>query len=407
MSGITDRRDFIRALGCGLPACAALPYTGSGNPSAPSAQPPPLSNTADHVARGKIHDVTDFGARGDGEADDTEAIQAAIDARRDESVRVYFPSGTYLHTGLSVQTSAGADGSRILMGDGTQSRLVHTGEGPSIRAGLVRKPGLIEFRSLHIDGGDGKGSHGIHFDRTRTVMVMVRDCGISHHGASGIYSLDSWHTRIVNCLIVRNGDAGIWLSGSNGPYIWANTVERNPIGVKLGSTVSEYEGATSRRVQGGRLSGMNIIQRNDEVGVLLREVEGVSVTGNYFEANGVGIRQENSINNLGSTIRENRFNISDHGCAVELMGGRHVAVRHNTVVGGGGGGDAAYQFAEPARAIAFERGYVASTVSAQTIGDDTGLSTSADSSNLSDTVSDNHRRITSIERALRRYGVID
>lgn len=403
---MTDRRDFIRSLGSAVPAWAALPFA-FGSPSRHSDLKPPCGGEPLAGGEAGIRDVRAFGARGDGESDDTRAIQSAIDERPDEAAIVYFPSGTYRHTGLTVQSSPGAVGSRLLVGSGMQSRLLHAAEGPSFRVSLVGKPGTIEFRSLHIDGGGPQSTHGIMFDRTKTVVAVVRDCALRRHGLCGIYSLDSWHTRVVNCLIVRNGEAGVWLSGSNGPYLWANTIERNRIGVKVGAGADEYEGASNRRVQGGRLAGMNIIQSNDEVGILLRGVEGVSVTGNYFEGNSVGIRQEPSTINIGSTISENRFNVSERGCAVEVLGGHHTEVRSNTVVGGGGSDDVAYRFEDVGRDFSFQRGYIASTISTNVVSDGTGLPVGGRKGELEASVRDNRQRISEIERALRKYGVLD
>lgn len=39
--------------------------------------------------------VKDFGAVGDGKTDDTEAIQAAVDAAENGPASVYFPPGVY------------------------------------------------------------------------------------------------------------------------------------------------------------------------------------------------------------------------------------------------------------------------------------------------------------------------
>ena len=47
-------------------------------------------------AGAKNFDVRDFGARGDGAAKDTAAIQRAVDACAKDGGRVVVPSGTYL-----------------------------------------------------------------------------------------------------------------------------------------------------------------------------------------------------------------------------------------------------------------------------------------------------------------------
>jgi len=71
----------------------------------------------------RVFDVTRFGGRGDGKADDTAAVQAAIDhALKAGGGRVHIPSGLWRVTKTLVVKSAG---SLDLTGDGLSSVLLH------------------------------------------------------------------------------------------------------------------------------------------------------------------------------------------------------------------------------------------------------------------------------------------
>src|SRR5687767_2340064 len=72
--------------------------------------------------------VLDFGAKGDGQADDAPAIQGLINAK---TGTIRFPAGTYRLTQPLVVDSDKV-GFTSLIGDGT-ARLVMSGPGPAIR----------------------------------------------------------------------------------------------------------------------------------------------------------------------------------------------------------------------------------------------------------------------------------
>ena len=136
-----------------------------------------------------VFSVREFGARGDGVADDTESVQAAVDAAvKAKGGRVHFPSGSYrLTKTITIASSDRLD----LTGDGFSSVLLHAGpehclawqEGSACRessvrdlciaaAGQSKDPGIAAiaclggverslFSHLLLTGGDIRMGSGI------------------------------------------------------------------------------------------------------------------------------------------------------------------------------------------------------------------------------------------------------
>src|SRR5437867_1494228 len=109
-------------------------------------------------------DVTAFGARGDGQADDTAAVQRAVDS---QAGAVRFPKGTYRLT-RPVVVDLDRVGFTALVGDGT-ARIVMAGAGPAFKfvgshAGSadptsVRENVWRNQRTPTVDGLEVVGAH--------------------------------------------------------------------------------------------------------------------------------------------------------------------------------------------------------------------------------------------------------
>ena len=137
------------------------------------------------TALAKLRDtvsVKDFGAVGDGTTDDTAAIQAAITASANKSV--YFPSGTYVATTLTVSNPC------RLFGEGI------------IKKTTAASSALLTLNTNDVDI-DGIEFRGASFDATPASVVFL-DTAIKVYGASSV----SPYRRFNITNVKVNGFAG-------------------------------------------------------------------------------------------------------------------------------------------------------------------------------------------------------
>lgn len=173
-------------------------------PSAPSY--PNSSGTATVVPRPAVTDVRDYGALGDGVADDTTAINAAVAAAHSAGTSIYFPAGEYLVTAFPA-----LDDHDIVHGDGMDhTTIIFSGSGTLVTLSSKMR---VHFKNMGfwITGVSGQGFRLSNCFSCSFDSVMVRG---SHTSATyptylstvGI-RLDSntGGTMIINCLISNFG----------------------------------------------------------------------------------------------------------------------------------------------------------------------------------------------------------
>jgi hypothetical protein len=201
--------------------------------------------------------VRDFGAVGDGKADDTAAIQKAIDAGIGQ---LRFPTGVYRLT-RPLLIELDRVGFTALDGGGT-ARLVMAGPGPGVRLVGTHdgtadpqqfKPNVwdrqrapqvtaLEIVGAHPEacGIEADGTmqltlsrlvvrrtlHAIHL-RRRNRNILVADCHLYENRGIGIFydNVDLHQSNIVGCHISYNGGGGIVSKGGNVRNIHVGTCD--------------------------------------------------------------------------------------------------------------------------------------------------------------------------------------
>lgn len=208
----------------------------------------------------KLRDVVsvkDFGAVGDGTTDDTDAIQAALDAHS----HVHFPAGTYLHTGILLNSG------NTLSGDGWGATTLYLDDESNTHSLFGSSTDDVTIRNLKVFGNKtnqtgGNNGRGIYFispsatcSRIHLENVWVDSC--EDHGVffSTNAGLDS---GIYHCISTNNGDGtgpgGTGFLLGRGAYLVGCYAEGNDLnGFKSASGV--HIGCTSKNNSGGFETG--------------------------------------------------------------------------------------------------------------------------------------------------------
>lgn len=140
--------------------------------------------------------VLDFGAKGDGVADDTEAIQAAIDAAENGGV-IELPRGTYKVRGLKVTkhgttiTGEARWGTRIARHSGTKPLLDFSGQ--------FSLDGHLKFCSLSNITLTGDYQSGVLLQSYFVDNFVFRDVSFRYCSGLAMDVVEMWDTRFYNC----------------------------------------------------------------------------------------------------------------------------------------------------------------------------------------------------------------
>jgi len=263
---------------------------------------------AAQVPRRQLNIIDDFGAVGDGVADDTEALQQAIDSRQD----IYIPKGTYRFTEtLHIKKDtrlAGFGGGWKASG---QSTLLYDGAAGGTALSAI-KGGYFQMRRICLDG-NRKAAIGIYWEYF-TSHSLLEDVGITRTTEHGLFITKTYYANFVRLNVLYNLGNGVTLSNKVGPVNYLNFTSCR---FSNNGTDNEYDGIKNIAVGYGfgtinagtciNLIGC-VFEGNGGAG-LYREGIGsnVLVSGGYFEQNArAAIQRDRDANGEDALLNKDR-----------------------------------------------------------------------------------------------------
>ncbi|MET8370500.1 glycosyl hydrolase family 28-related protein [Micromonospora sp. DT68] len=213
------------------------------------------ANGLSSLGDGRVVNVRDHGATGDGAADDTEALQAAIDAARPTGGIVFLPPGVYLTRRLTLRSrvhlrGSGGDATVLRLRAGANSAILESEDfarltGTRSDAGIT----LFSIRDLTLDGnkeqnpagGYGLRVYGYGYEITEVIIFNCRNDGIfsewgptaalaapSHqmearltavrahdNDGHGVAFQGPHDSMFLNCVAFENAGAGFRVAGDS------------------------------------------------------------------------------------------------------------------------------------------------------------------------------------------------
>lgn len=268
--------------------------------------------------------IKDFGAKGDGETDDTKALKAAIAEAAKSEGTIYFPTGEYCihpielpsHISL-IGNSAWAYANKDKKDADFIGRTIITALSGNARAmfdlGDSRGTRIV---GLTLNGNKkGKAMHGVYARHAGCEQhICIEDCRIQNFSGSGIKLERCWVFAVRRSLMMFNGEHGIDLTGGYDGWIIDNQLTANKEAglFARGKAPEDASEAYKKQIKFfGTASVMitaNRIEWNKEGGILLNGSNSMQITGCAIDHNfGPGIKLSNSIGNTvsGNMVRSN------------------------------------------------------------------------------------------------------
>ncbi len=281
--------------------------------------------------------IRDFGAKGDGQTDDTAALIAAMDAATRENGTVYFPRGNYMihpvkvpsHITLMGNSSWGYSNRKDEAGNGLDPEYMGNTVLTALSGDADAFLDLDGCRGTRIIGLTldgrwlGKCMHGI-YSRHRGVEQnnCYEDCRINHFTGCGLKMDWVWVFAIRRCIIIDNGLHGIDVDRGYDGWVIDNQISANRrMGINAGPGMVCYTG--------------NRIEWNKEGGILCDDTQNVNITGNSFDHNfGPAIWFKNSRASAASgnmSRNDGSGRTDDTSCAFLIEDSQGIALTGNTV----------------------------------------------------------------------------
>lgn len=248
-----------------------------------------------------VLNVKNFGAKGDGNTSDTEAIQKALDAAGEINGTVWFPSGVYRCHDLKVPpyVTLLADSAWIFRCEKRGAVLELDSTEASCLLDITGSYG-VRIRGLMLNGirDTEKPIHGIYLNNPekwspKEDTIVIDDTKVMNFSGHGVFFRRVWLFIVRHSQFMSNKGDGIRLLGWDG-FVTDNQFSANggngfgcdDCGATVMFTANrvEWNGGYGLFIHAGddwNVTG-NSFDRNCEAGLYALKASAVAITGNVF-----------------------------------------------------------------------------------------------------------------------------
>ncbi len=226
-------------------------------------------------------DVRDYGAKGDGESDDTKSIQAALDAAAPAHGTVFVPEGVYSCSELRMAKGTGLQGLPTWSYRDSRGSVLRLNDG-KVKC-LLNLTGAIgaTVQGLCLHGAGLKGEnpiHGILVDKAdygpEEDTPRIDSCRIEKFSGDGIRLERIWCFSVRHNQCYGNQGCGMRVRGWDG-FVLDNWFSGNGM-----AGYGTYEENNATTITGNR------IEWNMHGGILIHGGSHYNITGNYIDRSG-------------------------------------------------------------------------------------------------------------------------
>lgn len=296
-------------------------------------------NASDAKISDISYNVRAYGALGDGLADDTGAVQAAIEAASITGGVMYFPPGAYVINAMLLIPSnvhlkgAGELTTVLKFGviDHGITNIDPVGGNESIYLSHFSIDGSdVTYFGVFLDGVQGAcinqvrvistGSHGISL--RNGVRAKIVNCTVTNNGGSGVEFVSQTDSIIQGCNINSNIERGIMLQGGS----MRNRIDSNDISLNTLSGVMLPLASTATQ----NTISNNVLWKNSGSGIVIQSMFN-TITGNTVRENGTTGADQGVMCNASYNIIANNIITEGKGVGIDVGGGSNISIVGNVV----------------------------------------------------------------------------